>query len=63
MEHNYTITSSESCSSQSDTFEMALEISREMIRATNNVVTIYCNKGYFIQSYRWCFEDDDLMPC
>ena len=63
MEYNYTITSSERGSSQSDTFEMALEICREMIRATNNVVTIYCNKGYFIQSYRWCFEYDDLMPC
>jgi len=60
---NYTITSSKGETSYSYTWEVALEGARGAIRGTNDVATISCNQGHFIQSYRWCFEYDDLMPC
>lgn len=59
---NYIISSSEGESAQSFFFEVALEKAREMIRETNKVATIISKEDRYSVSYRWCFEDDYLIP-
>ena len=59
---NYIISSSEGESAQSFTFNIALEKAREMVRDTNKVATIISKEDRYSVSYKWCFEDDDLIP-
>ncbi len=62
MNYNYTISDKGSDSSQSYTFELALEKARKLCRGTNRIATIKCNRGHFSESYKWDFEMEDLMP-
>ena len=59
---NYIITSSEGESAQSFTFQIAQEKAREMVRGTNKVATIISKQDRYSVSYKWCFEDDYLIP-
>ena len=62
MRYNYTISDKGSDSTQSNTFEIALEKARELCKGTSRVVTIKHNGGHFSESYKWDLEMNDLIP-